>query len=210
MMMDDSATEALIEQATLGERQAREQLLIIHRDRLCHMVALRMDRRMAARIAPSDIVQDALAEADRHLSEYLKCRPLPFYPWLRKLAWERLVALRRQHVLAKRRSVNREEPWVIPVNDGSAIELADRLAANQSSPSANLTRDELRCRVQHALATLDPQDREILVLRFLEQMSTREAAAVLDITESGIKSRLMRALVRLRSLLENEKTGDPS
>lgn len=168
------------------------------------MVTIRMDRRLAARVSASDIVQDALAEADRHMTDYLQCRPMPFYPWLRRLAWERLVAMRRQHVQAKRRSVLCEEVAAMPVNDDSVLQLVDRLASSQSSPSASLMRDELRSRVQQALVELDPQDREILVLRFLEQMSTRDTAAVLEITETAIKSRLMRALMRLRSVLDDD------
>jgi hypothetical protein len=37
---------------------------------------------------------------------------MPFYPWLRQLAWQRLVDLHRQHVLARKRSIAREEPWL--------------------------------------------------------------------------------------------------
>ena len=193
---------ALIERASQGDEAACEQLMGVHRDRLRKMVALRMDRRLAARIDASDIVQDALAEASRHLADYLQCRPLPFYPWLRRLAWERLVAMNRRHVQAGKRSVVREERYGAAAGDASAIALVDRLAAQHSSPSAQMTHAEFRDRVQGALATLDPRDREILVLRYLEQLSTHEAAAVLGLTDSGVKSRLMRALIRLRELLD--------
>src|SRR4051812_8316766 len=98
-------TEQLIEQARRGDEAARQALLARHRSRLRQMVAVRMDGRLAARVDPSDIVQDALAEAHRTMDDYLRRRPLPFYPWLRRLAWERLVQLHRQHVEAGRRSL---------------------------------------------------------------------------------------------------------
>ncbi len=210
MTLDDSATEKLIDLARQGDREARDQLLAVHRERLKKMVALRMDRRLSARVSPSDVVQDALAEASLHLTDYLQCRPLPFYPWLRRLAWERVVAMSRQHIQAGRRSIIREEPRAVAYDDGSVLQLVDRLASNQSNPSTKAIREELRVRVQQALAELDPQDHEILVLRFLEQLSTRETAAVLEMSESAIKSRLMRALTRLRSRLDERKKGRPS
>jgi hypothetical protein len=76
-----------------------------HRERLRRMVAVRMDRRLAPRMDPSDIVQDVLADADRELTDYLRRRPVPFYPWLRQLAWDRLIDVHRRHVRAGKRSV---------------------------------------------------------------------------------------------------------
>jgi hypothetical protein len=76
---DDADTDELVEQARGGDREARQQLLGRHRDRLRQMVALRMDRRLRARVDPSDVVQDALADAAQELSDYLGQRPLPFY-----------------------------------------------------------------------------------------------------------------------------------
>jgi len=48
------------------------------------MVVVRLDRRMAARADPADIVRESWAEASRHLSDYLRDRPLPFHGWLRQ------------------------------------------------------------------------------------------------------------------------------
>jgi RNA polymerase sigma-70 factor, ECF subfamily len=94
-------TEELLDRAGTGDRAARQALLARHRGRLRQMVALRIDRRMAARVDPSDVVQEALAVAERSLSDYLKDRPLPFYPWLRQFAWERLIQLHRRVGVSK-------------------------------------------------------------------------------------------------------------
>src|SRR5438874_11870195 len=98
-------TDALLAQAAAGDADARGRLLGRHRERLARMVACRLDRRLLARIDPSDVVQEVLVEADRKLERYLSDRPLPFYPWLRQLAWEHLVTLHRRHVRAQKRSV---------------------------------------------------------------------------------------------------------
>lgn len=201
---DDRDTEELVERARSGDREAREQLLTRHRKRLRQMVALRMDRRMLPRVDPSDVVQEALADAARELSDYLRNRPLPFYPWLRQLAWDRLIELHRRHLRAQKRSVQREDPDFLTLPEESAVQLAQRLLAPGSSPSERLLHEELRARIQAALAQLAPRDREVLVLRHLEQLSTAETAAVLGITQGAVKTRHLRALERLRGLLGDD------
>src|SRR5215467_9832648 len=101
--------DELIERAARGDDAARQQLLAGYRDRLKRMVAVHLDRRLAARVDPSDIVQEALLDAHRELSDYLERRPLPLYPWLRQLASERLAKWHRAHIRAQKRSVGREE-----------------------------------------------------------------------------------------------------
>jgi RNA polymerase sigma-70 factor (ECF subfamily) len=199
MARTEPDTEELIERARDGDGAARQQLLVRHRDRLKHMVQVRLDRRLAARVDPSDVVQDALTDAASQLSDYLRERPVAFYPWLRRLAWEHLVRLHQRHLHAHRRSVLREEQLALP--DESALELARRLLGSGTSPSGRLVRKEVRRRVQDALEQLSERDREILVLRYLEGLTTREAAAVLGITEGAAKVRHLRALERLRGLL---------
>jgi RNA polymerase sigma-70 factor (ECF subfamily) len=114
----------------------------------------------------------------------------------------RVVDAYRRHVRAGRRSVEREEPAALP--EGSALHLADRLLAQGGGPSAGLRRHEQRDRVRAALARLPDRDREVLVLRCLEDLSTAEAAAVLGVSEGAARVRLLRAMQRLRDLLAGE------
>src|SRR6266550_4078148 len=101
-------TPELLDRTRGGDVAAGQELLTRHRARLRRMVEVRLDRRLAPRVDPSDVVQEALADAARRLDDYLRQRPLPFYPWLRRLAWERLVKLHQRHIGAERRSVTRE------------------------------------------------------------------------------------------------------
>jgi RNA polymerase sigma-70 factor (ECF subfamily) len=199
--MHDADSEELIVRARRGESGARQQLLARHRDRLRRMVAVRLDRRLAARLDPSDVVQEALLDAAQRLSDYLEHRPVPFYPWLRRLAWEHLLKLHQKHITARKRSASREERQVLALPDESALELARRLVSPGTSPSNGVLREEVRGRVQAALARLPEGDREVLVLRYLEQLSMAEIAAVLDISEGAVKMRHTRALRRLCGLL---------
>jgi RNA polymerase sigma-70 factor (ECF subfamily) len=201
MVPNDADSEELLARAGRGDAAAQEQLLQRHGARLRKMVAARFDRRLSARIDPSDVVQEALLDASRLLPAYLRERPLPFYPWLRRLAWKRLAKLQQRHVGARKRSVTREEPPLPALPEESALELAGRLVAPETSPSNHMLREELRSRVQEVLTRLPEPYREVLVLRFLEELSTSEMAAVLGITEAAVKTRQTRALDRLGRLL---------
>jgi RNA polymerase sigma-70 factor, ECF subfamily len=203
---NQSESQELIARAARGDDAARHQLLAQHRDRLKRMVSVHLDHRLAARFDPSDIVQEALLDAHRELSDYLRRRPLPVYPWLRQLAWERLLKWHRAHIQVQKRSVGREEARELDLPEESAAQLAYRLIAAGTSPSRRLIRDELRQRVRAALEAAPPRDREILVMRHLEEMPAAEIAATLGITERAVKARHTRALERLRGVLDEDSS----
>jgi RNA polymerase sigma-70 factor, ECF subfamily len=194
-------TEHLIERAGHGDDDARRELLEQYRDNLKRMVAARLDRRLAPRVDPSDVVQETLADAARRMDEYLRDRPLPFFGWLRQLAGERVIDTHRRHVLAQRRSITRESRTP-ELSEESAVELGRKLMASDTSPSNRLMRQERCDQVMAALAGLSPRDREVLVMRHLEQLSTAEVAEALGISVGAVEVRLFRALVRMRARLE--------
>ena len=194
-------TDELLRRADEGDASAAGQLLGRHRARLRQMVAVRIDPRLAARVDPSDVVQEALAEATQKLPDYLRHRPLPFYPWLRQIAWEKLLDVHTRHVAVQKRSVTREGPNHLDLSDHSTMQLVDRLVASGTSPSRRMVRKEIRERVRAALAALPPNDREVVILRHLEQLTLREIAAVLGITEAATQSRYRRAVERLHAVL---------
>jgi RNA polymerase sigma-70 factor (ECF subfamily) len=57
--------------------------------------------------------------------------------------------------------------------------------------------------IRQAIAALPESDREVLVMRHLEQLGTAEIARILEISEGAVKARLLRALIRLREQLGN-------
>jgi RNA polymerase sigma-70 factor, ECF subfamily len=207
MVRSDAETEELIACARRGDRSARDRLLARHRGRLGRMVAVHFDRRMAARVDPSDVVQEALLEASQRLSDYLRRRTVAFYPWLRRLAWEQLVKLRQRHLAAQKRTVTCEERRCLALPDESAVSLAQRLAAPGTSPSHRLVRQEQQDRIRAALAQLPDSEQQILAMRYLEQLSMSEIAAVLEISEGAAKMRHGRALRRLAGFLGSDPMG---
>jgi RNA polymerase sigma-70 factor (ECF subfamily) len=203
MSWSTRAVENLIDHASQGDETARQELLERYRDNLRRMVTSRLDRRLTSRIDPSDIVQETLVDAARRMDDYLRDRAIPFLGWLRQIARERIIDTHRRHIFSQRRSIIRES-HVLALPDDSAGVLVHRLMACDSSPSNRLSRQERREQVTKALAALSPRDREVLVMRYLEQIGTAEIGEALGIAEGAVKARLLRALVHMRGLLEND------
>lgn len=200
MIPASPSTEALLERASQGDEPARQRLLERFRRQLRQLIAARLDSRLAARVDASDVVQETLIDAARRMDEYFKDRPLPFLAWLGQIANERVIDTHRRHLAAQRRSVARESR---PRNESDPPDtLALRLEADGTSPSGHLLRKERHDRLKAALELLPARDREVLVLRHLEQRGPSEIAERLGISEGAAKARLLRALMRLRSVME--------
>jgi RNA polymerase sigma-70 factor (ECF subfamily) len=195
-------TDQLLERTAAGDESAAQELLARCRPRLRRMVAVHLDRRIAGRVDPSDVVQEALAEAHQRLPEYVQERTMSFYPWLRRIAWQRLVKIRRRHLTAGRRSVRREEGADMLLPDESVEQLADQLASSGTEPGQRLVQEEIRQRVRTAIDELRPQDRELLVMRYLEHMSLKEISEAMEIALSTIRKRHTRAIERLERRLK--------
>jgi RNA polymerase sigma-70 factor (ECF subfamily) len=201
MTTEFTSTEELLRRVEVGDEEAIERLLQSQRVRLRKMVAVRLDKHLTQRIDASDVVQEVLLKASGRLIEYARTRPLPFYPWLRQLAWERLVDLHRRHVTSRKRSVSREQSFSLP--DESAMQLANQLGMSQTSPSNKLIRVEMITRLHQALETLDEDVREVLTMRYLEELSTSEIAAVLGVSPRTVQLRHRRGLEQLHGSLHS-------
>jgi RNA polymerase sigma-70 factor (ECF subfamily) len=196
---DSPETDALLEAVRHGNMPALERLLIRHRDELRSFVEMRLDPRLAARVDPSDVVQEAQIEIVRRIDDFLKRRPMPFRLWARKTAYERLLALHRHHIGRARRSVRREA--VLP--DRSSLLLVQPLLRNGSTPSQRLEARELADQVAQVVGELSETDREILLLRQAERMEFEEIACLLDIEPAAARKRFGRALIRLQQRLSD-------
>jgi RNA polymerase sigma-70 factor, ECF subfamily len=195
-------SDGLFERARGGDRDAEAAILDGQRDRLRRLIARRLDRRLAARVDPSDVVQEALVDASLRLSTYLQNPPLPLLPWLYQFAVERLAKLHRYHIRASKRSVDRERPPPGSPSNESERAAVHRLVAGGTSPSGRVIRDEARDRVRLAMSRLTEDERKVLAMRNIEALSMAQIAAALGISEGATKVRHVRALRRLQSIME--------
>jgi RNA polymerase sigma-70 factor (ECF subfamily) len=197
LQSDSAETCSLLQQVEQGDARALDSLLARHRPELLRFVDCHLDPRLSARVDPSDVVQEAQMEVSRRMDDFLRRRPMPFHVWIRKTAYERLLQLRRTHLGAARRSVNREVAWP----ERSSLLLARPLLHAAPSASQEAEARELADRVSRAVADLNEADREVLLMRHAQELPYEEIACLLDIEPAAARKRYGRALLRLRKVL---------
>jgi len=196
-------TQELLESARAGDADAVNRLLDRHRAALRRMVDLRMDPVLGRRVDASDVVQDVLIEADRRLKDYLSDPVMPFHLWLRQMAKDRIIDLHRRHRQAARRSMDREQSLdAKPRLDRSTLNLAAQLCDREMTPAEAATWHELERRFTAAIEQLEEKDREVVLMRHFEQLSNNEVAEALGLSEPAASMRYLRAMRRVRALLE--------
>ena len=79
--------------------------------------------------------------------------------------------------------------------------MAAQLLGDLTRASEEAVRLELKLRLQQAIDAMDPLDREVLALRYFEQLSPAETARVLGIKEKAAGMRFLRAVRRLKEIL---------
>jgi RNA polymerase sigma-70 factor (ECF subfamily) len=194
---DSADTQHLLQQVRDGKPKAKEWLFARYRPFLLRLVALRADPRLRVRLDASDVVQETQLEALRRLDDYLANPTLCFRLWLRQLAYDRLLHLRRDHLKSKRRSVARE----VHLPEDSSVQLAQQLLSAVPGPGSELLNKEFAERVREAVHRLPEADREMVLLRNFEGLSNQEAAQLLDLKPATASQRYGRALIRLREIL---------
>jgi RNA polymerase sigma-70 factor, ECF subfamily len=202
--MDKNPNDApdRIERLRKGDRAALAELFDEHRDRLRRMIDLRIDARLRARLDPSDVLQDAFLDVARDLDAYLADPKLPPLLWLRVHVGRRLTTLHRRHLGTRMRDAGMEiSLYRGALPEASSAALASMLLGRHTSPTQAAQRAERLMRVQEALNSLDPIDREVLALRHFEQLGRAEAAQVLGISQEAGAKRYFRALKRLKDAL---------
>ncbi|MCR9292276.1 MAG: sigma-70 family RNA polymerase sigma factor [bacterium] len=200
---DGEQTQELLAGAKGGDNAAVDELLDRHRDSLRKMIGMRLDQRIMRRVDVSDVVQDVLVEANRRLQGYLQNPVMGFHLWIRQIAKDRIIDAHRRHRVSAKRSIDREQPMLSAgPPDQSTIELAAQLSDPELTPAAAATQRELALHVQDAISQLDDKDREMILMRHYEQLSNQDIAAALDLTEPAASMRYLRALKKLRKVLD--------
>jgi RNA polymerase sigma-70 factor (ECF subfamily) len=199
-MPDPAAEPELLDRLRAGDQAALAELYARYRDRLRRMVDVRLDRRLAGRVSASDVLQEAYIDALKRHPHFFAKPDQSFFGWLRLVVGQRLTDVHREHLEARRRDARQEVPLAAP---GSSAVLAGWLAARLPSPSGVAQRHEWAARLEAALDALDPTDREVLALRHFEELSNADTAAVLGLQPAAASKRYVRALARLRTVMES-------
>ena len=193
-------TAVLLDRLRAGDDQAVGELFELYRERLWRMLYVRLDRRLGRRVSPEDVLQEAFIDVAKRIGEYVAEPSVPFYVWLRFLTVQRMQMIQRTHLGAQMRDVGLE------IGDDrvlvSSESMAGQLVGDMTSPSQVAIRRERQDRLRAALDEMDPLDREVLALRHFEELGNNEVAEVLGISKDAASKRHVRALKRLKEILQ--------
>ena len=194
----------LLERLRAGDLEVLSELFARHRPRLLRMVQFRIDPRLATRLDADDVLQESWIAARQRIRFWLEAPEKSFYVWLRLVTGQTLVDIHRRHLGAQMRDLRME----VSIQRGgggppaTSVSLAGHLLANMTSPSQAAMQAELSARLSQALDSMDEIDREILVLRHFEEPTNNEVAELLGMKKSATSNRYVRALGRLKGILE--------
>jgi RNA polymerase sigma-70 factor (ECF subfamily) len=186
-------------------------LLTHYRKYLLVLAAHQIEKRLAPRVSPSDIVQETMLKAQLHLGQFRGRTEKEFLAWLRQILATRLARFVEEHLLAAKRDIRREISMErLQGADGdSAPQLQSLLRAEAQSPSAAARQREDSIAVAELLAQLPSRYRDILIWRNTQGLSFEEIAARLDRKPGATRMLWLRAIEKLRAIYRKEKLHDP-
>lgn len=202
MTDNSSSAEELLRRVKAGDSRALAEVFSQHRDRLRRIVEFRLDRRLSGRVDADDILQEAYLNAAQRIQHWDAESATSLFIWLRLIAGQTLAEVHRRHLGVQMRNPARE----VSVHGGNSpastsLSLSARLLGNLTSPSQAAVRQETEKQLREALDSMDEIDREVLALRHFEELTNREVAEVLEISQKAASIRYVRALDRLRKVL---------
>lgn len=176
----------LVRRAQRGDVSAYEELVRRYQD-----LAVRTAYVVAGRADAADAAQEAFVKAYRALGRFRA--DAPFRPWLL-----RIVA---NEAINRRRAERRRQGLALRVREAAEGRPADDAAP---SPEGAALEQERRREVVAAVNALAPTDRLVIAYRYWFDLSEAEMAEALGCPRGTVKSRLSRALGRLRATLESD------
>jgi RNA polymerase sigma-70 factor (ECF subfamily) len=187
--MDARQRQAALDQARRGDAQALGELLDSFRPYVRVTVHALRDGRLAGRVDDSDLIQDALLEAQRSFAAFRGTTVAELVVWLRRIVVRSTGRTLRSFAGTGKRDPGREQ---------ALEDLAEDPADPGSSPSARAIRHEQAVRMAEALACLPDDMQQVLLARHVDGLPYAAVAQRLGRTEGAVRMLYLRALRRLR------------
>jgi RNA polymerase sigma-70 factor (ECF subfamily) len=184
--------QSLIAECLQGNTAAFSVLVRRYQERLYNSVYRLLDNAEDAR----DVVQEAFLSAYQSLDSFKG--DSRFFTWLYRIAVNTAISLKRKQRAMVRIETGRESEPTLEPHDPSA----------ESRPDHALEQAEQGRRVRAALARLSPEHRAVLVMKDMEGQKYETMAEILQVPIGTIRSRLHRARLELRELLERSERGE--
>ncbi len=202
---ESAEVQRLVEQARQHDEAAMGALLSTHAQRLLTSVRAELGERLRQRLESQDVMQQVYLDALNNIDKFVDQGHDSFFRWLRRIAVNRFCDVDRKAFKTEKRG---KEVRVGDVGrsvgvDDSLLNLLDHIPAGVSGPVTVADRSDRIKLLAGALNRLSEDHREVLRLRYLEELSVEETAARMNRTDRAIRGLCVRALIRLRELLGN-------
>jgi RNA polymerase sigma-70 factor (ECF subfamily) len=199
VMAMSGAEMALLERAREGDEQALEALLAAAQPQL-YRFSMRMCRQTED---AEDVLQDSMMSLARSVRDFRGASSLS--TWIFTIARSFCIKKRRKGKFA---------PSQLESFDELSAREAGSIESSQPDPEQAVETAEVWKQVQAGIEKLEPDLREVLILRDIEGLTAKEVSEVVGVSASAVKSRLHRARVGLRSTLSPQayvpKAGCPN
>lgn len=200
---DPDQEQELIQRVVSRDEDALAELFSRHHDRLWRMVNFRMDPRLHGRVDADDVLQEAWLSVVQRIDHFLADASRSIFVWFRLITSQTMIDIHRRHLGTQKRNAAMEfsinKGWS---SESTSFSLSFHLLGHLTSPTQAALREELSQQLKTALASMQEIDREVLALRHFEQLSNRETAQILGISDQAASDRYMRALGRLKGVLK--------
>jgi len=187
-----------------GEQKSLSDLLEAHRNYLRLLAASCLHREMRGKADPSDVVQETLLKVHENFHQFRGTTELEWMAWLRRILVRNLADFQKgfhRH----RRNVARERSLESDVDRSSAM-LRNMIPAAGPSPSQEAQRRESAALVADALAELEPEDSEVVILRSLHELDWNAIGAKTGRSPDAARMLWARAMQRVGGLLQGRES----
>jgi RNA polymerase sigma-70 factor (ECF subfamily) len=184
----------LLQAARYGSKDALGALFEACRDYLLLVANDQLGADIRQKAAPSDLVQQSLAEACQDFPKFTGTSDGEVLTWLRRILLNNITDLTRGYRGTAKREIGREVPLA---GDDSADAVVHRLASHEPSPSALAVASEEQRLLECALARMPIHYVEVIRLRNLEYRSFPDIGAALDLSADSARKLWERAVERL-------------
>jgi RNA polymerase sigma-70 factor (ECF subfamily) len=192
------AVAPLLNAARAGSLDALGQLLESYRAYLRVVARQELDPQLQGKVDPSDLVQETFLEAHRDFARFRGHSEAELRAWLRQLLLHNLANCTRAFRGTGKRAIDRE----VALTPDCAGRPAGELPADSDPPSAAAVAREESEAVRRALQRLPEDYREVLLLRYQEQLPFQEVATRLRRSPNAVRKLRARAVERLRQEMQ--------
>jgi RNA polymerase sigma factor (sigma-70 family) len=204
MKSADINLDYLIQKAITGDRASLESLLLHFHDPLLKSIRARRLRHNISTIADEDVLQETLMEVLHRIGSLQPQGSEAFFAWLKVIARTRMINMVKAQLAQKRGGLLHQ---VQPApSDATVTTLISHFAADQPTPSRIVRRKELKLVIATALANLNPNQRQIMELRYGQGLPVKEIGAQLGLGEGAVKMHINRSLKELRQVFSSHST----